>query len=611
MTTPLPDNTRASATTPRSAAERERARVKLARKWAYLVSTITYVPLVHAEIERPLLELVHAVFDAVAREPLGIDDAAEIGTRLVELNCVDKKSLQCTVDVLAAALLNDPDLQHLDRLPERVARVLGAVGSGFAEAIRRSTADQQDSMCRALIEVARKAVREQEACETKLGEMSTELSLLRGQLSHQLLHDVLTGLPNRQFFTTRLEQALNSGSPTTVYRLELNGFSLISDGLGKQRGDSLLTAIAERIRAVMVNEKAMVARFDGASFAILQESSPSTSDAVTLVKKINDALTDPTCLADLGLATAASIGVVQSPPHRADPVELLHAADMALRYAKQKGPGQWELLTPDEDAHDRRLLRLAAIMPGAWETGKLEVGYRLRVRLADDRPVGVSAFVRWQEAELHGGPRHRCVELAEQTGLSPQLGRWLLRSAGEQLKSWSRRSGTDLPLAVSLSPNQSSAPDLVDTVLGILDDTALRAERLQIAMPAIEVFNGREQAVENLTLLAEAGAQTAVHDFGGGAEELIRLADLPLRAVWIAPHLVWRARQAGEASLVAKTLTGLVTLVHLAEVSVCVDDIQSRKEADWWRWARADTATGSLFSSPDEPTDIASLFTSK
>ena len=607
MTKPLPDDARAPGTQRRSPAERDRARVKVARKWAYLVSMTAYVPLLPTELERPLLELVDVVFDAVEREPLDVEDAAGVGGRLVELDCVDRKSLQCTIDVLAGALLTDPDLAHVERLPERVTRVLGSVAAGFADAIRRRTVDQQNSMCRALMEVARKATNDAEARANELDDMSTELSLLQRQLGHQLLHDALTGLPNRQFFTTRLEEVLGTGSPTTLYRLELNGFPVISDGLGRTRGDSLLVATAVRIRAAVAGEKAMVARLDGANFAILQERSAATSEPAELVRAIEQALTEPAYVEEFGLAATVNVGVVQSPPHRGEPVTFLHAADLALRHAQRRGPGQWALLGPEDDAQDRRLLRLAAIMPGAWETGQVKVGYRLRVRLADDNPVGVDAFVRWREAERAGQPRHRCTELAEQTGLSPQLGRWMLRKAGEQLHSWSHESGTELPLAVSLSANQSSAPDLVDTVLGVLDDTDLPAGRLRLAMPAAEVFHGRDQSVANLTTLAAAGVRTELHDFGGVAGDLVRLEDLPLHAVRLSPQL---AARAGRTSVASKALVGLVKLAHLAGLSVSVDGVRSRREAAWWRRARADTATGPLYSSleKDDATDIATLF---
>jgi EAL domain-containing protein (putative c-di-GMP-specific phosphodiesterase class I) len=336
---------------------------------------------------------------------------------------------------------------------------------------------------------------------------------------------------------------------------------------------------------------------------VLQETAPFTSPPATLVRKINEALAETTYIGELGLATTASIGVVQSPPHRSDPVELMSAADMALRYAKQKGPGQWQLLHPDEDAADRRLHRLAAIMPGAWETGQLRVGYRLRVRLVDEQPVGVAAFARWQEAGLRG---QSCVELGEETGLSPQLSGWLLSNAGEQLQKWHRRTGEELPLGMSLTPVQSSSPDLVPDLLEVLDELSLRPSLVQVALPAATVFGGR--ALSNLTELAEAGVETAIHDFGDVPSDVVRLADLPLQSVALTPRLVAQARGAAKTSLVAKALEGLVTFVHLAGAKVTIDEIQNRAEADWWRWAKADEASGAFYTPSLERGDIASLF---
>lgn len=140
-----------SGPVPGSAATAERRR-KLARKWAYLVSLTAYLPMPHDEIERELLELANRVFDAMTSEPMPTDRVAEIGARLIELRCVGKASLQCTVDVLAAGLLAEPELHRFDRLPERVAHLLGALASGYVEATRQSTLEQQDNLHRALLE---------------------------------------------------------------------------------------------------------------------------------------------------------------------------------------------------------------------------------------------------------------------------------------------------------------------------------------------------------------------------------------------------------------------------------------------------------------------------
>lgn len=167
--------------------------------------------------------------------------------------------------------------------------------------------------------------------------------------------------------------------------------------------------------------------------------------------------------------------------------------------------------------------------------GQLEIGYESRVSLADSRPV-VPAV-----AGIY----------------------------------WASRG----------TPSQSAAPDLVDTVLSVLTDTGLCPEHLQIAMPATMACH------ENLDLIAAAGVRTAVHDFDGGATTLIQLTDLPVTEVWLSKPLVRQAKGTGRASLVA----GLVDLVHRTGAAVGVGDIQDPTEADWWRRAGADVASGRLY----------------
>lgn len=583
MTEPLPAEPRSRGR--RTRADRDKARVKLVRKWAYLISTTAYVPLEQSDLEVPLSEIVDDLFAALRAEPLGLDVAERAGGRLVALNCVDKSSLQCTVDVLTEPLLTDEEVRHLP--PERVVRLLGALAAGFTESVRRRTTDQQEAMCRALMEVAAKAMRAAESRQTDFGDTSTELTLLRRQLSHQLLHDAQTGLPNRQFFSTRLEEVLGSGAPTTLYRIELNGFTVFNEGLGGPSADSLITAIAVRLRNAFPGADMMVARLDRAGFMVLQECDADSPGPAEIAATITSAVSELTTLADVGITATAAIGVVQSPPHRPDPVVLMQAADIAMRHAKEDG--RWRLLMPDEDAHDRKMRRLAATLPTALENGELTVGYRLRVALADRRPVAVDAFPRWQEAGLS---EQRCVDLVEATGHSPMLGQWLLRDACDQL------TGAALPLSVNLSRNQSAAPNLVDSVLGVLDEAAMPAGRLQVAMPATEIFDGRARTMDNLSSLAAAGVDMAVHNFGGDTSEVVRLAGLPLKAVALTARLVSQARGMSRKSLVAKALTGLATMVHEAGAVVSVDDIRSKQEADWWRGIGADTATGPLFPGP-------------
>jgi diguanylate cyclase (GGDEF)-like protein len=558
---------------------------RVARKWAYLLSMASYIPLPHKEIERQLRDLAHEVFDTVAGEPLDHDRASAVGERLVALHCVGTTSLRSSVDVLADALMADEELLRIRGLGGRVARVLGALACGYADSVRWQTVEQQDGLNQALIQAVRKSERSLRDREVECDEVVTELSLLRSQLNRQLLHDVLTALPNRQFFSTRLEHVLNTGSPTSVYHLEINGLATMCAGLGRQAGAGLLRLVADRLTSAVATAPAMVARFDEGSFGILVESEERAPAPAPVVEAINTALAEPAYVDGVAVVMSASIGVVQSPPYNRDPVTVLHAADLALRKAKRMGSGRWARLEPGLDGGYRQELSLAATLPDGWWSGQVHVAFRPQFRLADGQPVRLDVRLRWDHAELGPLAHERCVALAERVGFGARLGHWLLDRAGDRLRSWSG----ELPLTVAVPPSQATEPDLLSAV----HRTGHLAERLQVSVPA-SLATG-DSAARNLMRLADAGIAVAVHDFGGAAGDVTCLSDVPVNAVRFAPELVrrWAERLTGKA------LRDMVALVHEAGATVVVDGLRCTAEADWWRAAGADVATGPLFTLPD------------
>ncbi|HEX5114370.1 MAG TPA: diguanylate cyclase [Pseudonocardiaceae bacterium] len=414
----------------------------------------------------------------------------------------------------------------------------------------------------------------------------TELRLLQNQLTRQSLHDVVTGLPNRQFFTTRLETALHKAGRhgATLYHLDLDAFAMISDGLGRHVGDQLLKAVAERLRAVVADEQAIVARLDSDEFAILVENTATTPDAATVVGRINEQLAQPVHVDGQSVTVSAGIGVVHRPQPDLDPTELLRASDLALHRAKRHGRRQWELFDDTADETDRLRFRLATTMPSAWRMGELRLDYRPQVALDSGTAVALEPVVRWEHPRYGVVPHRQCVELAEQTGLMLPLGDWLLRSASA--------APVGLPVVVELSDSQIADPDLVGRILRI---DGLAPERLTVGVPVEALHGDRSAPADNLRVLADAGFGVALHGFDGAAGDLVHLEDLPVTGVRIAATVV--AEQAARGgSLLDRVLTELVGVVHAAGGSVAVDGVDTDAQALWWRAAGADVALGGQFT---------------
>ncbi|MBM7861631.1 putative bifunctional diguanylate cyclase/phosphodiesterase [Lentzea nigeriaca] len=411
----------------------------------------------------------------------------------------------------------------------------------------------------------------------------TELALLQGELRRQSLHDVLTGLPNRQFFTTHLETVLRRADPefgVTILHLDLDAFGLVCNSLGGRVGEHLLQHVARRLRALTSREQAMVARFDGDEFGIVVENTASTPDIATMMAAINTDLGEPTYVDEHGLAVSVSAGVVHRPSPDIDPTELLRMADLALRQAKKDQRGQWQLFHGNQDTERRRDHALAVVMPGAWEQGDIGVCYRPVRVLATGELAGVEALLHWDLSD-------RCAELADQTGLILPMGEWLMRIAAGQAQWWRQRGELDAQFGVRLTRHQATDADLVSRVAKVVEETGMPHERLTLCMP-VGVL-GVADAAENLSTLAARGVAIALEDFGLGPRDLAWLSELPIVSVCVPKDLVRRQDPRSAA---------LVPAVHELGVNICVDGIETAEQAKWWAEAGADLAIGAHFGAP-------------
>ncbi|WP_346128696.1 putative bifunctional diguanylate cyclase/phosphodiesterase [Lentzea roselyniae] len=417
----------------------------------------------------------------------------------------------------------------------------------------------------------------------------TELALLQGELRRQSLHDVLTGLPNRQFFTTHLETVLRRADPefgVTVFHLDLDAFGLVCNSLGGRVGDQLLQHVARRLRAVMSREQAMVARFDGDEFGIIVENTATTPDIATTMASINADLAEPIFVDDHGLAVSVSAGVVDRPSPDVDPTELLRMADLALRQAKKDQRGQWQLFHGNQDMERRRDHALAVVMPGAWEQGDIGVCYQPVRVLATGELAGVEAVLHWDLSD-------RCAELADQTGLILPMGEWLMRITAGQAQWWRQRGELDAQFGIRLTHHQSTDADLVSRVAKVVEETGMPHERLTLCMP-VGVL-GVADAAENLSTLAARGVRIALEDFGLGPRDLAWLSELPIASVCVPKDLTRRMDPRSVA---------LIPAVHEVGVNICVDGIETAEQAAWWTQVGADLAIGAHFGSPLDAGDF-------
>jgi diguanylate cyclase (GGDEF)-like protein/PAS domain S-box-containing protein len=429
---------------------------------------------------------------------------------------------------------------------------------------------------------------------------ANELHLLQERLLHQNVHDSLTGLPNASQFTSHLEAALATSAQEDIalIYLDIDGFKVVNDGLGAGVGDQVLRGVARKLSAVFTSEHdGFVARLSGDGFAILLRGDLVPTTVIALVERALDDLAEPIYLGGHGIGVSASAGIVVRAVSEGGPEELLRAAEIALHRAKEAGKAQWMLFDPAADARDRSRYQLGAVIAGALENGEFSLIYQPTVKLAKpDELAAVNAGLRWNHPERGELDSDEFYPLAETTGMTIPLGKWLLAESLAATARWREQFGDSAPdVCVRLPTRLAIDPDLVLLVTEQLKRHGLPARALRLCTSAESILDPRGEVLDSLATLSDLGAQLVLTVSGTADLELIPTHGLPVRHVILSGAVV-DALADGDDEPAIRNLTHIIARARELNLRIGAEGVRTDEQAARLRKLGVLAARGSFVS---------------
>jgi diguanylate cyclase (GGDEF)-like protein len=428
------------------------------------------------------------------------------------------------------------------------------------------------------------------------------------ELAHVTLHDRLTGLPNRALFSDRVRQALSrlprSGGKLAVLHLGVDNFKLVNDSLGRDAGDALLAAIAERLGGV-IRPSDTIARLGGDEFGVLCDDLLPDADTGPVAARVMEALAAPFALPAGPHHVVASLGIAEGRPG-AGAERLLREADAAMCAAKRRGGG---LALFDDELRRRATERLALQndLHRALDRGELVLHYQPQVALGAGGPTGVEALVRWRHPERGLVGPAEFIAVAEECGLIVPLGRWVLREACAQLARWQRAGGrmAALTMSINLSARQLAQPDLVDDVAAITADAGVDPAGICLEITETAVLEDADATRERLHALKALGVKLAIDDFGTGYSSLSYLNRFPVDVLKIDRSFIQGMEtEGGRARGVVAAVIKLANAMGLEPIA---EGVEVAAQADELRALGCLSAQGFLWSAARSAEDVEAL----
>lgn len=421
----------------------------------------------------------------------------------------------------------------------------------------------------------------------------TQRKRLEHDLRHQALHDPLTDLPNRRYFSQQLEKALKeSFTKVAVLFIDLEGIKLVNDSFGHDRGDLLLIEASRRIRDCLRSEDTL-GRLGGDELVAVLPSVQDELGVSEVAKRILKSLALPFKIEGQEVFLTPSIGVSLS-FEKATPSDLVRQAGIAMYQAKREAKDVLFFESAmGEEAPER--LRLESDMRRGIEQNEFTVYYQPKVDLKTGKIASMEALVRWQHPQRGFVSPAKFIPFAEETGLIEPLGKIVLETACREAVAWQPKTGEPIVMAVNLSAIQFRNPNLVEEVKDVLIRTGLPPQALELEITESAVLGDVNATIATLEELKKLGIRLAIDDFGTGYSNLGHLRKFPVDVLKIDQSFVRGMTGALDDTPIVEAV---ISLAKALELHVVAEGVETAQQMEQLKELGCDLGQGYYFAKP-------------
>lgn len=418
------------------------------------------------------------------------------------------------------------------------------------------------------------------------------------QLTYRATHDYLTDLPNR-FFLDSYFQSPPSNTKFHLLFVDLDNFKAANDNFGHDFGDHILIEVAQRLNGCCSTSQHLVTRYSGDEFIILAFDL-DTFEVEALAKKILQEVAKPYLIRNNRLNLSASIGVAHCPTDASSFEKLKRLSDFAL-YESKKSKNTYTLF--HEQLQQRYLddLSLENQLKDALKNSEIDIVFQPQVS-KDGGLLGLESLVRWNSKAFGPVPPNRFIPIAEQAGLMPEIGRFIINNA---LKGASALAPLDFALSINISVKQFYSSGFADYVLQQVEQSGIPAQRLKIEITESLFIQDLDYVLGIINQLKTAGVSISLDDFGTGYSSLSLLKKLPIDELKIDKSFVDDIVEDQDSRAL---LQGIINIAHKMNFTIVAEGVETQEQLQILDQLGCEIFQGYYFYKPSAQQDIARQF---
>ncbi|KXI29789.1 sensor domain-containing phosphodiesterase [Paraglaciecola hydrolytica] len=403
------------------------------------------------------------------------------------------------------------------------------------------------------------------------------------KLEYDAHHDALTGLANRVLFNNRLDLALASkmryaSNNFAVVFIDLDRFKQINDSLGHYAGDLFLKEVAKRITSC-VRGHDLLARLGGDEFVVLFDNFEAPSDIEEISSRIINAIAAPFIVENKEVYSGASIGIayIENGYQSAD--EILRDADAAMYQAKSLGRGRYIIF--DKTMRDKLLeeLEIESEFRQMLKAEAFECYSQPALNLSNKERIYEECYIKWEHSSLGKIKREQYWQIAEQSGLTVEMDKFMLNKACHVLQTWQKAHDErqHYRLAINLSIHHLTQTSLAGQLVEQIREAGVDPKRLVIEFDENDLNRRSQFMLPAIKVLKRAGITLVLDNFGSGLASLSYLYSYPFDYVKV-DHRFVKTLPRSERNL--KLVQSVLSISNHLKFKLIAEGIETQEQLD-------------------------------
>lgn len=434
--------------------------------------------------------------------------------------------------------------------------------------------------------------------------------------------DRATTLPTREYLLKEIERFTDI-SRLKELRAAVICFSIEqSEGHGNafsgHRQDLVLKELAARLVLSLrgVNKLSetdyerysVAARIDYRQYGVLLPSIGSGADAESVTVRLIEALQQPVTVGNRQVAVTVRAGLALFPQDGADANTLFENALAAMEDARSSQTDNYKFHTGTLKLRALQRNELELELKSALDREQFSLDYLPIVDAKTGAVASVEALLRWPQAAFGTQRTQKVVALAEHTGLIVPIGEWVMKRSIGDLKRWHDTGHKSLRLAINLSMQQFSRPDLPQRLAAMFAAHGVDAGCVDVEITEYMLFRDALMSNAVTRTLRDVGVGVVVDDFGTGACSLAHLSRSLATALKIDNSFVANvANQDADRAACA----AMIALAHELGRTISAEGVETLAQAQVLREQGCDFLQGFLISKPSPAPEIDAFLASR